>query len=166
MIFMGEIFSFLAAIFLCYSLFSKTKNKMIHIQIFSAMANFISNIFLFSYSGAITNFFAILRNYISYKGKNSLILTISICILLTILGMIFNNQGIIGVLPILATLEYTICMYKVKKVNNMLISAFFNVLLWSIYDFYIMSYPMFVMDVVTALVSIHNYFKNKHQTTI
>ena len=139
---------------------------MIYIQIFSAIANFISNIFLFSYSGAITNFFTILRNYISYKGKNSFILTISICILLTILGMIFNNQGIIGVLPILATLEYTICIYKVKKVNNMLISAFFNVLLWSIYDFYIMSYPMFVMDVVTALVSIHNYFKNKHQKTI
>lgn len=163
MLVFGEIFSFLAAICLAYSTFSKKKDKMIFWQIIDSLFNSISNVFLLSYSGCITNIFTLLRNYLTYKGKFNKKCLIIIMMLLIFLGICFNNKGFIGILPIIASIEYTIFMYKTKTVNKLRIGLIINLIMWGVYDFYIKSYPMFAMDMIIIVLSlINNYKYQKH----
>ena len=156
MLIIGEIFSLLAAVFLAYSTFAKKKQKMVFWQILDSSLNAISNIFLLSYSGCITNIFTVLRNYLTYKNKLNKRYTIIFIILMVILGCLFNNKGIIGLFQIIASIEYTLFMYRSKTANNLRTGLIINLTLWGIYDFYIKSYPMLIMDIVIIIFSITN----------
>lgn len=159
MFILGEIFSFLAAAFLGYSTFSKNKKKMAFLQIIDSTFNGISNLFLLSYSGIITNAFTATRNFLVYKNKFTNKVAIVFCILIICIGVTFNNKGPIGILPIIASVEYTIFICKSKNTNNLRLGLIFNLILWAIYDFYISSYPMFTMDVMIIFFSIFNNYR-------
>lgn len=161
MIVTGQVFSFLAAITLAYSTFNKSKNKMIFWQIVDSMLNAIANVFLFSFSGAITNVFTSIRNMLQVKNKFDKKMMILFCLFVIIIGIYVNNKGIIGLLPIIASIEYTILMYKFKTAQKMRIALIINLILWSIYDFTIKSYPMFTMDLIIICISFINIIRFK-----
>ena len=60
-------------------------------------------------------------------------------IIMFVLGMAVNNQGIYGFLPLIASAEYTLSLSS----ENMLLlktTLMINMLLWAIYNFIIMNY--------------------------
>lgn len=156
---LGEIFSFMAASCLCYSTFNKEKKKMVFWQIFDSIFNTISNLFLLSYSGFITCIFTTIRNILEYKKFNSKKVTLFLCILLIILGVIFNNKGIIGLFPLVACIEYTIFMFKANTSQTLRVGLIINLFLWIIYDLYIKAYPMLIMDLIIICSSLFNIVK-------
>lgn len=157
----GETFSFIAAICLCYSTFNKEKKQMVLWQIFDSLFNIFSNLFLLSYSGFITCIFTTIRNTLEFKNLNSKKVTIVFCILLLILGFAFNNKGIIGLFPVVACVEYTIFMLRSKTSQALRIGLIINLSLWFIYDLYIKSYPMSIMDLIIIITSLFNIVKFK-----
>ena len=161
MIIVGEIFSLLAALSLAYSTFSNKKNKMILWQAINAVFYGFSNLFLGGYSAVVTNILTLSRNILSVKNKLNKNFTIIICLLMTIVGISVNNKEWLGLLPILASVSYTICVYILKSAQQMRIALVVNLFQWMIFDFLVKSYPMFIMDVIIIAVTLVNIIRYK-----
>ena len=156
MFILGEIFSLLSALCLAYSTFGKTKNKMVLWQAFNACFYALSNICLKGYSAVISNVLTIIRNVLQVKGKFDKKCMIMICILMTLTCLAFNNRGWLGILPITASVSYTVLMYYVKDLRHMQLAVISNMVQWALFDFLIQGYPSFLMDIVIILLSIKN----------
>ena len=66
---LGTICSFICAILIAWSTFSKNKKDMAKIQIFNPIFGALSNFFFCSYSAVVTNLVNVIRNYLTYKEK-------------------------------------------------------------------------------------------------
>ena len=111
MIIIGEIFSLLAALCLAYSTFSHKKNKMIWWQAINAIFYGLSNLFLGAYSAVVTNILTLFRNTLQVKDKLNKHITIIICLLMAIVGIIFNNNHLLSYIQVI----FAISMEERKK---------------------------------------------------
>lgn len=156
MIIVGEIFSLLAALCLAYSTFSNKKNKLIFWQAVNAIFYGLSNLFLGAYSAVVTNILTLFRNTLQVKHRLNRNFTIIICLLMAIVGIIFNNKAWLGLLPIIASVTYTICVYILDSAQQMRIALVINLVQWVIFDFLVKAYPMFIMDIIIIVVTLIN----------
>lgn len=162
MIIIGEIFSFIAALALGYSTFSNNKKNMMFWQILDSMLNALANVFLYAYSGVVVCVMTALRNVlVAYDKFQKWMLWIFV-IFSALLGLVFNNTGLIGILPIIASIGYTICLYIFNDTQKIRLVLIGNLSLWAVYDYTIMSYPMFVMDIIIIFMSVLNYIRFKN----
>lgn len=159
MLILGQIFSFLGASCIAYSIFCKNKKNMIVLQLCTNLFCTITNVFLKGYPGIIANFLLTTRHFLELKGKLNKINTTLICVLLITFGLYFNNKGIIGILPIASSVIFVIFTYLVTSVQNMRIVIGTTVAMWAFYDFYIKSYPLFVMDIINVVISFTKFFQ-------
>ena len=160
----GEISSFLAATCLAKSTFGRTKKDIVKWQVVEQTFCLISNLSLGGYSGVIVNIVSLVRNILSIKGKFKKNLVLPFLLIIIIFGIIFNNHGWIGLIPLIATIEYTIVLGFYKKSQNVRLALAINSTLWAIYDFVIMSYPIFIMDLVVATLALANYIRYRKKT--
>lgn len=123
----------------------------------------LANLFLQGYSGMATNVVCLVRNILGANGRLNKTNTAILAILIVVGGIAVNNRGWLGLLPVIASLEYSICMYLCKNAQQMRLALAVNVALWAIYDFAIGSYPMFATDVIVAGASLLNVLRLKHQ---
>lgn len=156
MFILGEIFSAISALCLAYSTFGKTKNKMVFWQAVNAIFYALSNVCLGGYSAVVSNVLTIVRNLLQVKGKFDKRCMIIICILMSVVCFMFNTNGWFGILPITASVSYTILMYYVKSVRHMQFAVISNMAQWALFDFLIHGYPSFVMDIVIIGLSLKN----------
>lgn len=161
MVILGELFSLLAALCLAYSTFSNKKNKMIWWQAINAIFYGLSNLFLGAYSAVVTNVLTLFRNTLQVKNKLNRNSTFIICLLMAIVGIIANNKEWLGLLPILASITYTICVYILKSAQQMRIALVVNLIQLMIFDFLVKSYPMFIMDMIIISVTLINIIRHK-----
>ncbi len=156
---LGTIFSLCCAVLIAWSTFSKNKKDMAKIQIFNPIFGAISNFFFCSYSAVVTNVVNVIRNYLTYKGKLTKIITI-ICIIFYILfGISFNTKGWIGIFPILASSIYAIFCLKSKNAQSLRYGLLLNQILWLIHDLYIRAYPSIVVEILVSIITIYNIVK-------
>lgn len=161
MIILGEFFSLLAALCLAYSTFSNIKNKMILWQAINAIFYGLSNLLLGGYTAVVTNILTLCRNVLQVNGKLNKTSTVIICILMIGIGVCFNNNGLLGLLPIIASVSYTICIYVLKSAQKMRVALVINLIQWLFFDFFIKAYPMFVMDLIIIIITLINIFRYK-----
>ena len=94
------------------------------------------------------------------KKWDSIYTTILLIIIQVTLGIHVNNLGLIGCLPLISSVSYTIVSFLTDRVQWLRWVTVENMLLWSLYDFTIKAYPALVMDVVitiTTLIAIKKY---------
>ena len=77
------------------------------------------------------------------------------------IGVCFNNNGLLGLLPIIASVSYTICIYVLKSAQKMRVALVINLIQWLFFDFFIKAYPMFVMDLIIIIITLINIFRYK-----
>lgn len=128
----------------------KKKKRIIYVQTIQIALFVLSNILLGAISGIIINSISCIRNILCYKNKLTKNAKIIIIILSTILTLVFNNQGVMGLLPLISSVIYIIYMDQknVIKYKNILR---FTLILWLIYDFYIMSYTSSFFDLISVI---------------
>lgn len=128
----------------------KKKKRIIYVQTIQIALFVLSNILLGAISGIIINSISCIRNILCYKNKLTKHVKILIIILSTILTLVFNNQGLMGLLPLISSVVYIIYMDQknVIKYKNVLR---FTLMLWFIYDFYIMSYTSSLFDLISVI---------------
>ena len=168
MIIAGEILSFLAAIVLAYSTFSNRKKTIMWWQALNALIYGLSNFFLGGYSATISCSLIFARNILSARNKLTKRGTIFLCILIIIVGLYFNNRSWLGLIPIIASIQSTICIYALKTAQQMRITLIINLLQWVVFDFSVQAYPMFIMDIIIIVVTSINLirYKNNHKTKL
>ena len=138
---LGNIFSLCAVICLGISVIKNSKKSLIGWQIVDTVFFIASTLVLKSYAAVTTNTVSLIRNILAYKYGLSKSAAIFFCIIMTVIGVYLNNRGIIGLFPIIASIEYTIGMYMTENEQQMRWILVFNLLLWFIHDAYIQAYP-------------------------
>ena len=153
-IIIGNVISFVAAIFLIAGCWTRDRDKTFLYQILEAVFLCIANIFFGSWSGISTLLLSAVRNTMLLKNKFSRGWMIAFIVAVVGLGVAVNNRGLIGLLPILATVQLIICNQYAKKIIPIKISLLVNTAIWLVYSVAIYDFSSTVAQAVTCLVCV------------
>lgn len=163
---LGNLFSLIGALFLLKSTLVKDKQEMLKLQIFDSTAHTISTIFLGGYSGAVTCMITVIRNVLQYYNRINKYIVYLFLVLILIVGLLFNNSGLIGVLPVVACMMYTLVMFKTTSAKHLKVGLIVNVLMWLIYDIYILAIPSIVTDLTIAVSTVISLIRTRFDSDI
>ena len=152
-IIIGNIIALIASIIMVYSGFLKQKKTILYAQTIQIGLSVLSNIVLGGITGAIINALSCVRNILCYKNKLDLKSKIILIFLATTLSLMFNNLGIIGLLPVISTITYILLM-NTKDIIKFKWLIIFTMLMWLIYDLFIKSYTSAIFDFMNILANI------------
>ena len=96
---------------------------------------------------------SVLRNLAAMKNIKSKVIEWTLIGLGVVLGILFNNRGLIGWLPIVANLEYSLAMFRFKDEKNIKIALIINMLMFSAFSFFIKNYVGIVSNTVVAVTT-------------
>lgn len=163
-ILIGNLISILSAYFMIKSSISTGKKKIFTYQSLQNLVLGISNIFLGSFSGVTTHLLSGIRNMLVANNYFSKKLCVIILFATTSLGLYTNTRGLLGTIPISATILYTLGSYLFTKDNYIKLNLALNMILWSIYDLSILNFVSFGIDIVIVLITLYSVFaKNNLQ---
>ena len=140
----------------------KTATRVLWVQTLSQLIYFIGTLVLKGYSGAVQNAISLVRNLVAIKKIESKILEWTFVALGVVLGLIFNNLGWMGLLPIVANLLYTLAVFRFKENEIALKTAFLiSVLLFAFFNLAIFNFVGFCTNLFVALTTIIFLLKKK-----
>ena len=132
----------------------KKPSQILGVQIISQFFYAAGSIVLKGYSSTVQNVVAILRNLAAMKNIKSKAVEWTLVLLGVVFGAVFNNRGLLGWLPIIANLEYSIAVFKFKNNEKSLKIAFMiNMLMFSVFCFAIQNYVGGVANIVVAVTT-------------
>ena len=119
----------------------KKHRQILAVQIISMLFYAAASIVLKGYSGTVQNAVGILRNLAAMKNIKSKLVEWILIVLGVVLGIVFNNRGLLGWLPVIANLEYSIAVFRFRQDARGLKYAFIiNMLMFAIFNIAIMNY--------------------------
>lgn len=157
----GNIFSFLSAVFIALSVIKKNKKDLIWYQVIDVIFCILSNIALYTHAALTTNSVALIRNILAYKNKLTRKITWVLFVLCIIFGLWANNRGFIGLFPIIASSSYTIFMFTTKNEQQMRWALISNLVLWFVHDIYVQAYPSAATDIGLSIWTAVQIFRNR-----
>lgn len=137
----GNLFTLCAMLSDSISGTRKKHREIMSVQIVSQVFYGAASIALKGYSSTVQNVVAVFRNLAAIKNIKSRTLEWALILAGVVLGVIFNNRGLLGWLPILANLEYSISVFRFKNNEKALKLAFIiNMILYAVFGAVIMNY--------------------------
>lgn len=132
----------------------KKRSEILAIQMLSQVFYGVGTIILKGYSSTAQNVVALLRNLAAMKNVKSKAVEWTLILLGVVLGIVFNNRGLIGWLPVVANLEYSVAVFRFKDRERSLKIAFIlNMLMYVVFSLAIMNYVGVVANVVVAVTT-------------
>ena len=160
-IIVGNILSFCAMISDSISGTRKKHSQIMAVQIVSQFFYGASSIVLKGYSSTVQNVVAVFRNLAAMKNIKSKVLEWILILAGVVLGIVFNNRGLLGWLPIIANLEYSICVFKFKENEKALKLAFIiNMVMYAVFSLVIMNYVGTISCSVIAITTAISLIKS------
>ena len=159
---LGNLFSVLATGTDLVGASSKTARGMLWAQ--SASQGFLgmSSLVLGGYSAVVQNVVSLVRNFAALSNKSSKIFEYILIALGVILGIWFNNLRLIGWLPILANLEYSVAVFRFKNNERMLKIAFaVCIVMYSVFNFAIKNYVGTLSNAAVLAATLYSVYKGK-----
>ena len=153
-ILIGNIVSFAAAVFLAVSCVVKDRKQVFILQFMNCAVLALASYFFGSYAAISTLALCCVRNVFITKDKFTRPVMTVIVILVIICGVLTNNRGIIGLMPVLATVEYTMCCYFITNIRKTKISILLNESIWLVFSFIVQDYATALTDVAVIIVDI------------
>ncbi len=167
-IIIGNVCSILAMISESFSSTRKTNRSMLMVQIVSQVFYGIGSAALKGYSAVVQNVVAIFRNVVAMKGKTNRILEWIMIASGVLFGIAFNNRGIIGLLPVLANLEYSVAVFYCRTERSLKAAFLVNSVMFIVFNFFLQNYVGFVTNTVvavTTLIFLIKSFRKKQPET-
>ena len=97
---------------------------------------------------------AVFRNLAAMKNIRMKSVEWSLIALGVVLGVLFNNRGWLGWLPIVANLEYSIAMFQFRENEGQLKTAFLlNALMYSVFNAVIQNYVGAASNIIVAVTT-------------
>jgi len=150
----GNIISLIAGIFIILSMWVNDEKKAYKNQFLNAFILMISSIFFMSWTGVTTMAIAATRNAMVYKDKLTLNWTIFFIVISIVLGLLVNTMGIVGLLPIIAIVQITLCNYYLKTIKPIKISFIVNSAIYIVYFLAILDFSSAMIETITALIGV------------
>lgn len=143
---LGQLFALLDCIFTIISGKAKTKKKMLALQVINCICAFFADLCLGGFSGSSTAVIAGIRNVLIYNGKSGKVLTIIFCLALLVAGLLVNSNGWAGLLPVAASIEYTIVLFNKKaSLKTMKKALLVNTIGWLAFEIIILGIPYIIL---------------------
>lgn len=149
-ILVGNGISFIAGIFLIVSYCINDVKKAYKYQFLNAFVLAISSVFFFSWTGVTTLSIAAARNAMVYKDRLTFKWTIFFLIISVVLGVLVNTMGFIGLLPVIAIVQITVCNYVLKSIKSIKVSFIVNSLIYIAYFLAILDFTSAVVEIITV----------------
>ena len=163
-IIVGNVFSLCAMATDAFSGTRKKHRQIMAVQIVSQFFYGASSIALKGYSSTVQNVVAVFRNFAAMKNVKSKTLEWALVLAGVVLGIVFNNRGILGWLPIIANLEYSVSVFKFKDNEKALKLAFIlNMVMYAVFSLAIMNYVGTVSCTVIAVTTAVSLFRAKNE---
>lgn len=156
---LGNMISFAAAVMLFLGCYTTDTNKIYRYQIAENMILCLSSLVFGSYSGMITLSLAIFRNILLMKDKYTKNWMILLSIVITAGGVMVNTKGLVGLLPVIATLVWTVSNYYFRDFLHVKIFLLINIALWTIYFFAIWDFSSGIAQIVTGIIGILSIYR-------
>lgn len=148
----ANILSLVGTIVLVWSMFVKSKETMLLLQAGNYILGAFSTTMANSYAAACSSIISLFRNlYLSQKA--SIPATVVFSILYIVLGAFTNTLGFIGLLPVLASVEYTLFVQFAKTSQILRYGALINLGLWLIHDICIQLYGSVISDIILVIIT-------------
>lgn len=148
----GNGISLFAGIFLVISYYINDAKKAYFYQFLNAFILAISSVFFFSWVGITTMLIAAIRNLMVYYDRLTRNWTIVFLVVTVVLGIYVNTLGFVGLLPVIAVIEITLCNFLLKSIKPIKLSFIVNSLIYIIYFFAIYDFTSVAIESFTALV--------------
>ena len=140
----------------------KTQKSILILQTVSQFFFMLSSIVLKGYSATVQNAVAIVRNIVAMKGKTSRSVEFIFIAAPVILGLFLNNRGVIGLLPVMASLEYSIAVfrYETQPVKLKLAFIVYN-LMFTVFDVAVLNFVGSIAGIVIITTTVISVVKTK-----
>lgn len=156
----GNVIAFIASIFMVIAGLLNNRKQILIVQTVQMGLFIVSNIVLGGYTAVVVNAISIIRNLIAYKGKLTNNVSYILLILTAIFTLIFNNHFIIGLLPLIGTIVFTLNLNN-KNIAKLKLALSFSMLMWLIFDVYIQSYSSAIFDFLSMTAGIITIYQIK-----
>lgn len=153
-IIIGNILSLCAMVTDSISGTRRKHSEIMAIQIVSQFFYGASSIVLKGYSALAQNVVAVFRNLASMKNVKSKALEWVLILSGVVLGVVLNNRGLLGWLPIIANFEYSVAVFRFKDNGKALKIAFIiNAVMFGIFNVFLMNYVGAVSCTIIAITT-------------
>lgn len=143
----------------------KTPKGVLLVQCVSQLIYCTGAILLRGYSAAVQNAVSILRNLVAIFKVESKVIEGALLVLGVVLGIVFNNLGLMGLLPVVANLQYTLAVFRFKDNERALkISFAVCIGMFVIFNLAILNYVGAVSNFVVAVSTVLALLKQKKST--
>ncbi len=161
-ILIGNISSLCAMVTDSISSTRKKREEILGYQIISQLFYGAGTILLKGYSSTVQNAVAILRNLVAMRKIQNRAVEWILILLGVVLGAVFNNRGLIGWLPIVANLEYSVAMFRfVDSERNLKLAFLLNALMYSAFSLIIRNYVGVASNIFVAVSTAVFLIRNK-----
>ena len=133
MIWLGHILSAVSFAALAASLFARDTRRIFLLQAADSCLGALANLCFGGLSGASTNGIATVRNLLKAHGRFSGAIVWVTLVAQVALGVLVNNRGPLGLLPVAATVEYTLAVALTDVVRHVRLALLVNILMWAAY---------------------------------
>lgn len=153
-IIIGNVISFIAGIFIILSMWVNDEKQAYKYQFLNAFILMISSVFFLSWTGVTTMAIAASRNAMVYKDKLTMNWTIFFIVISVVLGLLVNTMGFVGLLPIIAIIQITLCNYYLKTIKPIKIGFIVNSAIYIVYFLAILDFASATIESITALIGV------------
>ena len=149
----------------------KKPRQILAVQIISQFFYAAGSIILKGYSSTAQNVAAVGRNLAAmFEIKNKTVkwfVEWSLIALGVALGILLNNRGLLGWLPIVANLEYSIAVFRFKDRERELKFAFIaNMIMYAVFSFVIMNYVGAAANLIVAVTTAISLIKSRKKKVL
>ena len=142
----------------------KTAKGMLLFQSLSQVIYFVCAIVLKGYSAAVQNVVSIIRNTVAIKNIKNKVIEWVLIILGLALGIVFNNRGIIGLLPVIGNLQYTLAIFYLKDNERLFkISFLISLIGFVIFNIAILNIVGAIADTIVSITTIIALIKERNK---
>ena len=158
----GNLCSLLAMVTDSISASRKTTRGVLLMQSISQAIYLVSAIVLKGYSAAVQNAVGLFRNLVAIREKQQKWLEIILIVVAMVLGLVFNNRGFWGLLPVMANLEYSIAVFRFRDNERALKIAFlFCAVCFTIFNGVILNFVGVISNFIILITTIINLCKKR-----
>lgn len=150
----GNIISFISAVFLGMSCYAKDRKKIFSLQLINCATYAVASYFFGTYAAITSLALCCLRSIFIMKDQYTAATAYILAAAVIISGLITNNRGFVGLFPVIASVEYNLCCYYITDPHLTRYSILINELIWVIYAFIIKDFSTGVSDTIIILVDI------------
>ena len=94
-----------------------------------------------------------------YNDKLTFKWTMFFIIISIVIGLLVNTMGFVGILPILAIVQITLCNYYLKNIKSIKIGFIVNSAIYIVYFLAIWDFSSTIIETITALIGLISLFK-------